>query len=167
MNHRLLVSFVVSSVAACALACSGKAPAGETSRSSPMAAAAAAPAPSHVVTEHFHSDALGVDKDVVIYLPRGYDAQSAKHWPVFYYLHGLGGNETNWVKHGQLDAAADELKLDAIVVMPDGDDGFYVDSPSKVDYDQCMKDGTGLFSSARLDADKSCRDSNGSKEQIR
>jgi S-formylglutathione hydrolase FrmB len=156
MNHRLFLSFVASSVAACAVACSGKAPAGETPRSGPTAVAAAAPAPSHVVTEHFHSDALGVDKDVVIYLPRGYDAQAAKHWPVFYYLHGLGGNETNWIKHGQLDAAADGQKLDAIVVMPDGDDGFYVDSPSKVDYDQCMKDGTGLFNPAQEPHETTC-----------
>ena len=35
--------------------------------------------------------------------------------------------------------------LDAIVVMPDGDDGFYVDSVAPIDYDACMKDGTGLF----------------------
>jgi len=88
------------------------------------AAPPAAATPSRVVTEHFHSDALGVDKDVVVYLPRGYDAQPARKWPVFYYLHGLGGNETSWVKQGKLDAAADGLALEAIVVMPDGDDGF-------------------------------------------
>jgi S-formylglutathione hydrolase FrmB len=98
-----------------------------------------------VVTEHFRSDALGVDKAVVVYLPRGYDAAPARRWPVFYYLHGLGGNETNWVKNGKLDAAADQLALAAIVVMPDGDDGFYLDSAAKIDYDQCIKDGTGLF----------------------
>jgi len=118
--------------------------------------APAAPAASQVVTEHFHSDALGVDKDVVVYLPRGYASQPDRKWPVFYYLHGLGGKETNWVKHGHLDAAADALALEAIVVMPDGDDGFYVDSPSKIDYDQCMKDGTGLFMPARQPHDTTC-----------
>jgi len=130
--------------------CSAKSPpvpASETPRSPEPAPAAttAAPTPSRVVTEHFHSDALGVDKDVVVYLPRGYDAQPAKHWPVFYYLHGLGGNETNWVKNGNLDAAADQLALAAIVVMPDGDDDFYVDSPATIDYDKCMASGEGLF----------------------
>ena len=104
-----------------------------------------APTTGRVVTEQFHSAALGVDKRVVIYLPAGYEAEPAKHWPVYYYLHGLGGDETNWVKHGQLDHTADALGLAAIVVMPDGDDGFYVDSPSKIDYDRCMADGTGLF----------------------
>jgi len=152
MNRLLLLSFL--------LGCSARPPASEAPRPAPPAAGSADPAaaatPSHVATEHFHSDALGVDKTVVIYLPRGYDGQPAKRWPVFYYLHGLGGSETNWVKNGKLDAAADELGLAAIVVMPDGDDGFYIDSPSKVDYDQCMKDGTGLFIPAQQPHDTTC-----------
>jgi S-formylglutathione hydrolase FrmB len=147
MKRFLLLSFVV--------ACSSKNPAGETPK--PAAEApAAAPTPSRVVTEHFHSDALGVDKAVVVYLPRNYDAQPSRHWPVYYYLHGLGGNENNWTKNGELDAAADQLALDAIVVMPDGDDGFYIDSSFKIDYDQCMKDGTGLFVPAQQPHDATC-----------
>ena len=136
MKHLILLSLLVG--------CSAKGGASETSKPAPEVAA---PAGGHgrVVTEQLHSDALGVDKAVVVYLPAGYDAQPTKRWPVLYYLHGLGGNETNWVKSGKLDAAADQLGLAAIVVMPDGDDGFYVDSASKVDYDQCIKDGTGLF----------------------
>ena len=149
MNRTLLVAL-------CALAaCSAKPTPGE-SRPAGAPAAAAPDAPSRVVTEHFHSDALGVDKAVVVYLPRGYDSDTARHWPVFYYLHGLGGNETNWVQNGKLDAAADALGLAAIVVMPDGDDGFYGDSASKIDYDQCMKDGTGLFIPEREPHDTTC-----------
>lgn len=147
MKRFLLLSFVV--------ACSSKNPAGETPKPA-TEAPAAAPTPSRVVTEHFHSDALGVDKAVVVYLPRGYDSQPARRWPVFYYLHGLGGNETNWVKHGKLDAAADQLGLAAIVVMPDGDDGFYIDSRAPIDYDQCMKDGAGLFVPDREPHDAAC-----------
>jgi S-formylglutathione hydrolase FrmB len=147
MKRFLLLSFVV--------ACSSKNPAGETPKP-PAEAPAAAPTPSRVVTEHFHSDALGVDKAVVVYLPRNYDAQPSRHWPVYYYLHGLGGNENNWTKNGELDAAADQLALDAIVVMPDGDDGFYIDSAFKIDYDQCMKDGTGLFVPAQQPHDATC-----------
>jgi S-formylglutathione hydrolase FrmB len=138
------------------LACSSaKTPAGETPRPAPEAPAAA-PSPSRVVTEHFRSDALGVDKAVVVYLPRSYDSQPARRWPVFYYLHGLGGNETNWTKDGELHTAADQLGLEAIVVMPDGDDGFYVDSAFKIDYDQCMKDGAGLFMPAQQPRDTTC-----------
>lgn len=139
-----------------AVACSSKpepakpAPAPEAPAQAPMPPEAIPPAvpaiqPSQVVTEKFHSDALGVDKSVVVYLPQNYDNQPNKRWPVFYYLHGLGGNETNWTKHGQLQKVADDAHLEAIVVMPDGDDGFYIDSPTKIDYDACLKTGAGMF----------------------
>lgn len=114
------------------------------------------PSASRVVIEHFHSDALGVDKNVVVYLPAGYDSTPAAKWPVFYYLHGLGGNETNWTEHGKLKESADSLGIGAIIVMPDGDDGFYVDSASKIDFDACMKDGTGLFMPQREPKDTTC-----------
>ncbi len=105
-----------------------------------------------VQTVKFHSASLGVDKDYVLYLPATYD--SGKRFPVFYYLHGLTGKETDWLHGGKLDAAADALGLEAIVVMPDGDDGFYADSVTPVDYAQCMKDGTGLFLPAMQPKDK-------------
>jgi S-formylglutathione hydrolase FrmB len=108
-----------------------------------------APAKGRVETKQFHSDALGVDKQVVVWLPGSYDAQRDRKYPVFVYLHGLGGQETDWVKLAHLDNAADAIALDAIVVMPDGDDGFYLDSPVQADYDACMKDGTGLFFAGR------------------
>jgi putative tributyrin esterase len=107
----------------------------------------AAPPPTaagKVVTTRFDSAALGVEKDVVVYLPAGYDT-SGKRYPVYYYLHGLGGDETNWTDGGKLDETADALGIEAIIVMPDGDDGFYADSAKPVDFDACMKDGAGLF----------------------
>ena len=124
------------------VACQGSKPA-------PSAGSAVAPVtpepPSHAQTVTFHSDALGVDKSFVLYLPTSYASSPNKRYPVFYYLNGLGGDETNWTKLGQLDRAADALALDAIVVMPDGDDSFYIDSAEPIDYDACRKDGTGLF----------------------
>ena len=115
----------------------------------PAAATVAKPeapvAKGTVETKSFKSAALGVAKKYVVYLPAGYADKPDARWPVFYYLHGLTGNETNWTELGKLDAAADSLGLQAIVVMPDGDDSFYVDGVAKVDYDACMKDGTGLF----------------------
>jgi S-formylglutathione hydrolase FrmB len=101
--------------------------------------------PSRAQTVTFHSDALGVDKEFVLYLPASYASSPAQHYPVFYYLNGLGGDEANWTKLGHLDRAADALALDAIIVMPDGDDSFYIDSAEAIDYDACRKDGTGLF----------------------
>lgn len=118
----------------------------------PAAPATAAPAPAgppskaRVETLTFHSDALGVDKHVVVYVPAGYDSNPRARFPVFYYLNGLGGDETNWTQLGHLDAAADALGLAAIVVMPDGDNNFYIDSPViQADYDACMTTGKGLM----------------------
>jgi S-formylglutathione hydrolase FrmB len=53
-------------------------------------------------------------------------------------LHGLGGDETNWLKLGNLAEAADAMGLQAIVVMPDGDASFYADAVTGVPYDTCM-----------------------------
>ncbi|MBI5533166.1 MAG: esterase family protein [Deltaproteobacteria bacterium] len=116
------------------------------SPSASAAPAASAPAPNpprgkakaHVETRSFASAALGVDKKYQVYLPRGYD-DSAHRFPVAYYLHGLGGNESNWVTHGLLDKAADALDLAVIVVMPDGDDSFYVNHPKPDSYEDCLK----------------------------
>jgi len=113
-------------------------------------------AKGRIETQRFKSAALGVDKKVIVYLPAGYDDKPNTRWPVFYYLHGLTGNETNWVELGKLDAAADQLGLQAIVVMPDGDDGFYVDGLAKPDYDACMKDGTGLFMPGKQNRRDTC-----------
>ena len=105
----------------------------------------AAATKGRVETVAWHSAALGVDKHAVVYLPAGYDADPARRWPVFYYLNGLGGDETNWTQVGHLDAAADALHLAAIVVMPDGDNNFYVDSAMPVDHAACMTSGAGMF----------------------
>jgi putative tributyrin esterase len=75
---------------------------------------------------------------------------------VFYYLHGLGGNETNWTSGAKLDAAANTLGLQAIVVMPDGDDAFYVNGLGAVDYDKCLADGTGMFMPGHEQKQRSC-----------
>jgi S-formylglutathione hydrolase FrmB len=90
----------------------------------------------------FHSEALGVDKRYVVWLPAGYDREPARRWPVIYMLHGLGGNERDWVDAGKLDQAAADLGLQAIVVMPDGDAGFYADAVTPPDYEACLARGS-------------------------
>jgi S-formylglutathione hydrolase FrmB len=150
--NKLLLGAVLALVA-CSNSSSQQAAAPKATTPSPAALPAAATvgkpeapvAKGTVETRSFKSAALGVEKKYVVYLPAGYADKPDARWPVFYYLHGLTGNETNWTELGKLDAAADALGLQAIVVMPDGDDSFYVDGVAKVDYDACMKDGTGLF----------------------
>ena len=103
--------------------------------SSPASAPAGAPG---VLEEHrFASPALGVTKRYVVYVPGDY-ASSGARYPVVYLLHGLGGNEDNWPKGGGVARAADELGLRALVVMPDGDAGFYVNGASSANRAACL-----------------------------
>lgn len=79
----------------------------------------------------FTSEALGRDEKVVVYVPN--TKPPVDGWPVLYLLHGLGGRETDWVKLGGIEATLDALISDgqirpAVVVMPDGDSSWYVDS---------------------------------------
>lgn len=119
---------------------SSKTTPGPSPSPTPAQAPPAAPAPTGpgtVVTGRFHSDALGVDKAYRIYLPAGYDAAPARRYPAIYMLHGLGGNETDWTAGGGLAEVADAIHLQAIVVMPDGDSGFYADRVTPADPAAC------------------------------
>jgi enterochelin esterase-like enzyme len=77
----------------------------------------------------FESPALGTTKHALVYLPPSYGAAPARRYPVLYYLHGMEGSEGDWARRGRLARAMDSLAAagmpEAIVVMPDGDDGWY------------------------------------------
>jgi S-formylglutathione hydrolase FrmB len=103
----------------------------------------------------FHSDSLGVDKRYRFWLPAGYDAGDER-FPVIYYLHGLGGNEDDWLLGGKLDQAADRLELRAIVVMPDGDASFYANSKRPGDYDACLREPLERYFGRREPAEQFC-----------
>ena len=80
----------------------------------------------------FHSDVLDREWAYTIYLPSGYDS-SERAYPVFYLLHGLGGNHTGFVRSGSADMIAVSLIAAAeippvILVMPDGSRSFWLDS---------------------------------------
>lgn len=109
------------------------------------AVATAAPAgPGQVQARSFRSEALGVDKSYLVYLPAGADA-GTKRYPVIYLLHGYAGDETNWVKVGGLPGAADALGLQAIVIMPDGDDSFYASWVTPLPHAECLKHRPSAF----------------------
>jgi putative tributyrin esterase len=75
------------------------------------------------------SQSLGIRKRMMVWLPPSYASQPQRRYPVAYYLHGAFGDENNWVNQGRLAATLDSLVAagmpEMIVVMPDGDDGFY------------------------------------------
>jgi putative tributyrin esterase len=89
----------------------------------------------------FVSQTLGAAKHLVVYLPPSYSRDTAQRYPVAYYLHGLGGSESDWVAKGGIDAVADSLfnraTPEMIIVMPDGDDGWYTTWTNQIDYRTC------------------------------
>ncbi|MFI5311778.1 MAG: alpha/beta hydrolase [Gemmatimonadales bacterium] len=101
------------------------------------------PARGTVVADTLWAQALGTRKQVIVYLPASYPRAATRRYPVAYYLHGLTGNETNWTKLGELHLVMDSLVAagtpEMIVVMPDGDDGWYTTWNSLPSYDACRR----------------------------
>ena len=98
-----------------------------------------------VHTDTLYAYALGTRKALTVYLPPSY-GRSAKRYPVLVYLHGLGGNERNWTVAGHLHETMDSLVAagapEAILVMPDGDDGWYTTAAALPDAAACAADST-------------------------
>lgn len=72
----------------------------------------------------YHSDALGTERRMTVYTPAGYET-SGKSYPVFYLLHGMGGDENAWTGTGRAVEIMDNLIAQGkaepmIVVMPNG-----------------------------------------------
>ena len=72
----------------------------------------------------YDSPTLGMKRRMMVYLPAGYE-QSRQRYPVFYLLHGSGGDETVWLEQGRAAQVMDNLiaagKAEPmIVIMPNG-----------------------------------------------
>ncbi len=110
------------------------------------AAPLAAQPHGQVRIESFYSPALGVAKHYVVYLPPSYAKEARRRFPVAYYLHGLTGNEGDWVTLGAIDRVADSLIAggmpEMILVMPDGDDGWYTNWAVERTITACLADTT-------------------------
>jgi putative tributyrin esterase len=89
------------------------------------------------------SPALGVRKQMLVYLPASYDTSPAatKRYAVAVYLHGRWGDETDLTYKGHLAAAMDSLVSrgmpEMIVVMPDGDDGWWTTWETPANAEAC------------------------------
>lgn len=71
----------------------------------------------------YDSAVTGTRRKANVYLPPGYSA--ATKYPVLYLLHGIGGDETEWIRFAKPDALFDNLIAEGkavpmIVVMPNG-----------------------------------------------
>jgi S-formylglutathione hydrolase FrmB len=70
--------------------------------------------------------ALDAPTHVRVLLPRGYDADPSRRYPVLYLLHGANSDYTSWTEDGGAEALTARYPL--IVVMPDGgSQGWYTD----------------------------------------
>jgi putative tributyrin esterase len=97
-----------------------------------------------VITDTLWSQALGASKAIVVYLPPSYRTEATRRYPVAYYLHGAGGDETNWSRLGRVAAVMDSLVAaggpEMIVAMPDGDPwSFYTTHNILLDLAGCRR----------------------------
>jgi S-formylglutathione hydrolase FrmB len=97
-----------------------------------------------VRTDTIWSQSLGAAKALVVYLPASYRAATRTRYPLLVYLHGRTGNERNWVDAGRLHLTMDSLVRagapEAIIAMPDGDDGWYATWNQLGDVNACRAD---------------------------
>src|SRR5207237_7448278 len=78
------------------------------------------------------STILKKDVPYAIYLPSDYGT-SERTYPVIYLLHGLGDNHGSWIQYGEVNRYADKAIAEGtippmIIVMPEGDSSFYINS---------------------------------------
>lgn len=76
-----------------------------------------------IETITYPSETVGVDRKAVVYTPPGFS--KTEKYPVLYLLHGIGGDENEWLNGGRPDVILDNLYADGklqpmIVVMPNG-----------------------------------------------
>jgi len=74
-------------------------------------------------TVYYESKTVGTTRRAIVYTPP--DFSKDKKYPVLYLLHGIGGDETEWLKGAQPQVIFDNLYADKkiepmIVVMPNG-----------------------------------------------
>ena len=77
--------------------------------------------------DSFYMPSLGRTKKLSIVLPEKYN--SRMRYPVLYLLHGYGGDYDDWLTRTKLLDYVHNLPL--IVVMPDGENSWYVNSASE------------------------------------
>ena len=76
-----------------------------------------------VETLEYKSKTVGTNRKVSVYTPPGYSVD--KKYPVLYLLHGIGGDENEWLKQGRPEVILDNLYaqnklVPMIVVLPNG-----------------------------------------------
>ena len=79
-----------------------------------------------VETVRFQSKLLNATLPYNVILPTDYTTARSTRYPVLYLLHGLTGHYSDWVSRTNIADYASAYRM--IVVMPEGNDGWYTDS---------------------------------------
>jgi len=79
-----------------------------------------------VETIRFQSKLVATTLPYNVILPGDYDSSRTTRYPVLYLLHGLTGHYNDWVQRTNVADYAAEYRI--IIVMPEGNDGWYTDS---------------------------------------
>lgn len=79
---------------------------------------------SRVVTDSIDSQVLGAVRRYNVYLPKSFDAEPNRQYPVLYLLHGLMDTNYGWTMRGHIQDVMDQLTAsgeaqEMIVVTPD------------------------------------------------
>jgi S-formylglutathione hydrolase FrmB len=102
-----------------------------------------APVQGRVTADTFWAPILTARKRFIIYLPPSYDTARERRYPVAYYLHGASGGDEDGTKNGRLATVMDSLvaggMAELIVVMPDGDDGWYTTWNALGNFSDCTR----------------------------
>lgn len=78
---------------------------------------------SQVKTDTIFSEILKADRAYTIYLPKSYDTQSQKKYPILYLLHGLSGMNSNWFDKASVKQVQDQLvasgeSVEMVIISP-------------------------------------------------
>lgn len=64
---------------------------------------------SKVENKAIHSDVLNAERQYTIYLPKSYDVEKDRKYPILYLLHGMGGINTSWFENERAKDVMDLL----------------------------------------------------------
>jgi enterochelin esterase-like enzyme len=123
-GYLLVVALLAAALGAC-----NASPERDADDVDPAAEAAPLPADS-VLDVAFYSPALDRDLAYLVWQPPGYGADPDRRYPVLYLLHGIGGDNREWLGYGVDTAATCLLAAGRIqpflIVLPQGDEAYWL-----------------------------------------
>lgn len=85
---------------------------------------------SKVLTDSIYSKVLSANRQFTIYLPKSYEVETTKKYPILYLLHGMMGVNTSWFEDQRCKDVMDQLvasgeACEMIIVSPNAGGNIY------------------------------------------